>query len=193
MSPSGKQPSPTSRRWELSAEAFEQLLRTLDPDRDHASRRYEALRRKLIDLFTWEHYESPEELADETLNRLAKRLSEGVSLEGSSADRYAFGIARFLMREESRSRRNRELALKEIARLQPQRPAGSEMLEALTRCLDALPYDSRKLLDQYYTEDRTALASSLDISLNALRNRVMRLRERLYNCVVSARERGSRS
>jgi DNA-directed RNA polymerase specialized sigma24 family protein len=191
MSPSGKQPSPTGRRWELSAEAFEKLLRTLDPDRDRASRRYETLRRKLIDLFTWEHYERPEELADETLNRLAKRLSEGVSVEGSSADRYAFGIARFLMKEETRSRRSRDLALKEIARLEPHRSRGSDMLHALTECLDALPPDSRKLLEQYYTEDRTALASSLDISLNALRNRVMRLRERLYNCVVSERERGS--
>src|SRR6202011_6143813 len=111
--------------------AFEQLLRTLDPDRDNASRRYEALRRKLIDLFTWEHCESPDELADEALNRLAKRLSEGVSLDGAGTDRYAFGIARFLMREESRTRRTREFALREIARLQQHRQGDSEMLRAL--------------------------------------------------------------
>jgi DNA-directed RNA polymerase specialized sigma24 family protein len=186
--PSGKQPLSNSRRWELSAEAFDQLLRTLDPDRDTASRRYEALRRKLIDLFTWEHCESPDELADEALNRLAKRLSEGVSVDGPGTDRYAFGIARFLMREQGRTRRNRDLALREIARLQQQRQGDSDMLLALTRCLDALPADSRKLLERYYTEDRMAVARSLDISVNALRNRALRIRERLYHCVARNRD-----
>jgi DNA-directed RNA polymerase specialized sigma24 family protein len=188
--PTGKQPLPASRRWELSAEAFEQLLRTLDPDRDNASRRYEALRRKLIDLFTWEHCENPDELADEALNRLAKRLSEGVSLDGPGTDRYAFGIARFLMREEGRTRRSRELALREIARFQQHRHGhgDSEILRALTRCLDALPADSRKLVERYYSEDRMAVARSLDISVNALRNRALRIRERLYDCVARNRD-----
>lgn len=103
-----RQNKPSGRsRWELSRDALDHLLQRLDPDRDAAGRAYEALRRRLIDLFAWEHGEAPEELADEALNRLARRLSEGVAIDGGIA-RYAFGIARLLLHEQSRARRNRE-------------------------------------------------------------------------------------
>ena len=51
------------RRWTLSGEALDRLLAALDADREAASHKYEALRRRLIDLFSWEHSEAPEDLA----------------------------------------------------------------------------------------------------------------------------------
>src|SRR5262245_56359395 len=110
------QPDSTGNRprWALNREALDRLLEALDPDRESASRRYEELRRKLINLFAWERSETPEDLADETLNRLARRLSEGVTIDGS-VDRYAYGIARLLLREETRARQKRDAALQEMA------------------------------------------------------------------------------
>lgn len=175
------------RRWELNREALDHLLETLAPDREAASRRYEALRRRLIDLFAWERCEASEELADEALNRLARRLLEGVTLEGAQVERYTFGIARLLMHEAARSLRTREAALKDF-QLEAARHDTNPALGHLSRCLDRLPGESRALIERYYGEDRATLARSLGISLNALRNRALRVREQLYDCVSRSRD-----
>jgi RNA polymerase sigma factor (sigma-70 family) len=186
MAPPQKKPSPGRNRSELSREALDRLLGRLDPDREVAGRAYEALRRRLIDLFAWEHSETPEELADEALNRLARRLSEGVAIDGGIA-RYAFGIARLLLQEEFRARRNREAALREIP-MHTGAVEGSETLALLVECLDELPPNGRELIQRYYGGQRDALARSLGISVNALRNRAMRVREQLYECVCRKRD-----
>src|SRR5262245_1492 len=135
------EPSRRKPRWELTSEALEGLLRTLHEDREEASRQYEGLRQRLIDLFAWERSETPEELADEALNRLARRLSEGVAVDGGIG-KYAFGIARLLLQEDARARRTRDAALREL----PLRATGgetSETLRLLERCLEELPPVSR--------------------------------------------------
>jgi DNA-directed RNA polymerase specialized sigma24 family protein len=182
-----RQNKPSGRsRWELSRDALDHLLQRLDPDRDAAGRAYEALRRRLIDLFAWEHGEAPEELADEALNRLARRLSEGVAIDGGIA-RYAFGIARLLLHEQSRARRNRDAALREFP-IDSGATEGAETLRLLLECLDELPPNARDLIERYYGGERDALARSLGISLNALRNRALRVREVLYECVCRKRD-----
>jgi DNA-directed RNA polymerase specialized sigma24 family protein len=173
----------TSRRWDLNQDALARLLAALGSDELSASRRYEALRKRLIDLFAWERSDNPEESADDTLNRLAKRISEGVSLEGDAVERYCFGIARLVLLEEVRSRRTREAAHEEFSRHASAGPE-SDLIRRLERCLEELPPDSRELIRRYYSEDREALARTLGLSLNALRNRALRIRERLYECTM---------
>jgi DNA-directed RNA polymerase specialized sigma24 family protein len=175
-----------ARAWELDREAFDRLLNALDPTPELASRRYEALRRRLIDLFAWERSETPEELADETLNRLARRLGEGVVIEGDVA-RYAFGIARLLLHEDARTRRKRDTALREMPAAAAA-PESDDLLDLLGGCLGDLPADSRRLIERYYGEDRATLARSLGISLNALRNRALRIRQHLHDCVSRKRD-----
>jgi DNA-directed RNA polymerase specialized sigma24 family protein len=180
------EPSRRKSRWELNSEAFDSLLRRLSEDPDEASRQYEALRRRLTDLFAWERSETPEDLADEALNRLARRLSEGVTIEGGIG-RYAFGIARLLLQEDARARRTREAALHELPlRLRPNEV--SEALRLLYLCLDELPPSSRDLIERYYRDPRPTLARALGLSLNALRNRAMRVREALADCVSRRRD-----
>jgi DNA-directed RNA polymerase specialized sigma24 family protein len=180
--------SPGARRWVLNGDALASLLAALGADPDAASHRYEALRRRLIDFFAWERSDAPEDAADETINRLAKRLSEGVALEGSSLERYCFGIARLVLLEEGRARRNQRAALDEVRRL-GQPPDDSDMLRQLEGCLAELSAEQRDLITRYYSEDRDALAGSLGISVNALRNRALRIRERLYNCATRTDDR----
>lgn len=181
-------PSDTSagrRRWELTGEALEKLLLALDSDREAAAHKYEALRRSLIDLCSWERSENPEELADETLNRLARRVFEGVAIP--NPERYAFGIARLVLLEEARSRRNRVDSLRHLQQLSRPETAAEE-LGWLRQCLETLPASSRDLIERYYSENREHLARSRGLSLNALRNRVMRIREQLYQCVCRKRD-----
>jgi DNA-directed RNA polymerase specialized sigma24 family protein len=167
-------------RWSLSGKAFDRLLLALDSDREAASHKYEALRRRLIDLFAWERSEAPEDLADETLNRLARRVSEGADIP--NLDRYAYGIARLLLQEEARAHRTRAAALRELHLVAGPTPDPG-ILDRLRRCLAALPASSREVLERYYAGNREQLARDQGISLNALRNRVLRLRRQLFNYV----------
>lgn len=167
------------KRWELDSQGWETLLAALAGDRDVAGQKYEELRRRLTDLFAWEKCELPDQLADEALNRLARKLAEGVSIP--HLDRYAFGIARFLIQEDLRARRGRQAALRELPNQTPGRPAIA--VAALEECLAGLSDVNRGLIERYYAEDRGALARDLGISVNALRNRAMRIRDELFQCV----------
>jgi len=67
--------------------------------------------------------------------------------------------------------------------------------ECLERCLDHLPSDNRKLVVEYYQQERQAkiehrkrLARELGIAVNALRIRAHRIRLALQRCVLDCLE-----
>jgi DNA-directed RNA polymerase specialized sigma24 family protein len=188
MKDSEDQTSPVRKGWELDREALDALLGALAADRNEAGGKYEALRQRLMSLFAWERCSAPDHLADEALNRLAKKVAEGARVP--HLDRFAFGIARLLLHEEARKRQNRETVLRELS-APVSRPATDEgsMLDALENCLAVLPEPNRRLIERYYSENRTTLAREFDISANALRNRAMRIREQLFACVSLKRDR----
>lgn len=173
-------------RWELSREALDLLLAALNPDREAASREYEALRRRLIDLFTWERCSDAAHLADETLNRLARRVAEGEPIANPS--RYAHGIARLVMHEAARDVQKKTAALRELGSSPKSTPEDPAALDGLHRCLAELPAEQRDLIERYYAGDRARLAESLGINVNTLRNRALRIRERLFACVTRGRD-----
>jgi RNA polymerase sigma factor (sigma-70 family) len=175
-------------RWELSGDALEGLLLALDADRNAAGRRYELLRRKLTDFFAWRRSEIPEELADETLDRLARRLMQSEPIE--KIESYALGIARMLLKEAGRRIEQRNIALREIRVQMPAAVEDAEVFGSIERCLAKLPKDNRELIERYYVGERAALARELGISLNTLRNRALRIREKLCACVTAARDIG---
>jgi len=179
MPQSGQETSVGRKVWQLDREGLDALLGALATDRETAGRKYEELRRRLINLLAWEQCQAPEDLADEVLNRLARRVMEGTSIP--QLDRFAFGVARLLMQEEGRKQKNRKALLREL------RPVGADSspdwpsLDAMDLCLAALAPDRRKLIERYYAEDRAALARELGITVNALRNRAMRIRDELFS------------
>jgi len=180
-------PTGATGHWELTREALDGLLQALGEDRDAAGRRYEVLRRKLIDLFAWQRSENPEALADEALNRLARRLKEGEPVE--KIESFALGIARMLLKETARRRELRDAALRELNARQAGTDEEAEMIAALEQCLDALPESSRTLIARYYTGDRTALAREFGLSISAMRTRALRIRRKLLECVTARRSR----
>ena len=93
----------------LSREAFERLLDFLDSDRELASEKYRELHRRLTALFEWRSCSSPEELADETFNRVARKLAEGLEIRTEEPIRYLRGVAFNIIREDrKRAVRQRE-------------------------------------------------------------------------------------
>ena len=79
---------------ELTGVAFAKLLDCLDADREQAGEKYEDLRRTLLRFFEWRGAPFPEEHADETFNRVACRLDEGVEIKNLGG--YCYQVARLV-------------------------------------------------------------------------------------------------
>lgn len=185
--------------WTLTPEAFERLLASLDADRERAGQRYENMRRKLIEFFEARGSNSPADHADETINRVARRLDEGESVHDLSA--YFYGVARLLFKETLRGRGKEPSAL-DLAPVptvvadneeQEQRRQDEELrLKCFEVCLSKLPTTHRILIVGYYREEqgikieqRKRQAEALNMSLNALRLRACRIRAELGDCINS--------
>ena len=172
---------------------FATLLRRLARD-GHAQVGYERLRHRLIQFFRLHLPADADDLADMALDRIARRLHEGVEIEHLPA--YALGVARLLVLEARTRLAKRQRAERALAADEDDNEAASAAASleaassALATCLDQLGAQARALILDYYGADgarriqaRQRLAAELGSSLNALRNRALRLRERLERCV----------
>jgi len=189
---------PTSRKshWSLGQEAFDALLARLDSDREQAGRAYEDVRKKLLKFFEWRSCPFPEDYADEALNRVARRIQEGVQIENLQS--YLLGTARFVLREAFRrpeqGQRNLEQISSPIGKETADQGDSETRLQCLEGCLGKLPDESRRLISSYYEEysskkrERQQLAKQMGIPMNALRIRVHRIRIRLEECVETCLE-----
>jgi len=179
------------RKWSLTQEAFDRLLRCLADDREIAGEKYLEIRRNLIRFFEWRGCPFPEDHADETVNRVARRVSEGEDLRNPGA--YFIGVARLLVLEIVKARAKESQALGEIASssVEPVEATGDEpRIECLQQCLETLSTTNRELILQYYQgekgekiKNRKQLTVRLGVPLNTLRMRALRVRESLQGCV----------
>lgn len=186
----------------LSREDFDLLLRALDPERERAGERYEAIRGRLLRFFLSRNAPHPEALADETFDRVCRRLAQGEVIRASDPGRYFLGVARNVAREAwDRQGKRQEGGFPEEALLRPSpaEPGDDEALECLERCLQTLEPASRTMLLRYYEvrsgtsleHQRRELGERLGLGANALRIRMHRLRARLRGCTrrcLDARE-----
>jgi DNA-directed RNA polymerase specialized sigma24 family protein len=177
----------------LTEQAFARLLDFLDVDRDLAGERYEDLRRTLVRFFEWRGAPFPEEHTDETLDRVARKLAEGVEIKNVGG--YAYVVARLVFLETLKGPESRRVEI-EPAGFVATSDATDEAedkerrLACLDRCLHGLPAESRALIVEYYREDkrerieaRRALAERLGVRIEALTNRAQRVRDKLEHCV----------
>ncbi len=175
-----------------TGDAFAALLARLAADGGDAHA-YEALRRRLILFFRLHVPAEADDLADTVLDRLARRIHEGTDVV--SVPSYALGIARMVL-HEARARFARRQLAEADPTLAPDEESPDEasehesVLAALRTCLDAAGATARQLILSYYGGDgavriatRRRLADECGISLNALRNRALRLRDVLEDCV----------
>src|SRR5262249_12645660 len=101
----------TRQKWSLTQTAFDRLLACLDSDRDIAAYRYLRIRRDLVRLFEWRGCSTPDEYADETINRCARKIQEGEEIRDVAT--YSIGVARMLLREMCRDRYRQARSLDE--------------------------------------------------------------------------------
>lgn len=175
---------PPSNQPGITADGLKRLLATLSADPEEAGKLYLLLQRKLIRYFQWNHCLQPEASADKALDRAARRLAGGEQVREPVS--YVLGIARRILLENKRHNWDFELPIRgELA--QSITLGHNEInLSRLDSCLEALPPESRALLLEYYgpsSENRAAIrqnmADRMGLDVNALRNRVLRLRRSL--------------
>lgn len=190
----------------LGTESWEDLFSFLDPNRAaatgpdrnrQAEERCAEIMRKLVFFFAGRRCANPEDLAMETVLRVASRCRD-VDVS-SYADRlgYFFGVARNVVHEEHRSALRESKALdsflREISRA-PADPDAWKDAEAAQSCLEhciaTLPEHARQLILRYYSNKgaakvtaHRALADELGKSVNALRIEAHRIRKTLQQCV----------
>jgi DNA-directed RNA polymerase specialized sigma24 family protein len=182
---------------------FETLLRRLGASREEAGARYEQLRRRLVTVFAYRHCADPEDLADQTMDRVARKLVElGDGFTGDDPTRFVFGVAWNIAKESFHRQRSAPLPdtldLADPAGFGVVEDDGARGHECLERCLWRLPDADRALVLRYYERakrerivERSALAHELNISPNALRLRIHRLTQHLRDCVTDCLETAS--
>lgn len=187
----------------MTENSFENLLRWMHADREKAAMVYEGLRVKLERFF--ESYGCPfaEECTDETLERVAQKISAGVEVFADDPYIYARGVARNVLLEQWRKQEKVVVGVEELSSKnhpavfplavqlrEQERSTKEKMLDCLERCLQELSPESRQLFLDYHqdkrrtkTDHRASLAKELGIDITALRNRLTRLRKKMEDCV----------
>ena len=179
--------------------AFQKFLAWLDEGKDSSGEKYLDMRRRLVRYFDRRNCFPADDLADETLTRVARRLEElGTISEGPPA-RYCFIVAKFVLLEHVRRSRPQvsaeesdfNAAVSSATRSPSDAlPETEQMLEYLEHCLEKLGVAERDLILGYYRgelrakiQQRRELAERLGLTINALSIRACRIRDRLEDCV----------
>lgn len=176
----------------LTQEIFETLLRWLDANRETAAHKYQVIHAGLIRIFVSKGFSDAENLADETVNRVAARVPDIAREYVGEPTNYFRGVARKIALEAGR---RKEFATDTF----PERPVKvtdpGEEYECLLKCLKDLPPEKRELvLDYHVYEGRDkiinhrAMSEELGITESALRVQAHRVRVRLEKCMLECVE-----
>jgi DNA-directed RNA polymerase specialized sigma24 family protein len=179
----------------------------LDEGANSDGQRYLELRRRLVFYFDRKNCLASDELADETLSRVAQKLEEKGSITGLSPAHYCYVVAKFVFLEHFRQAKRSQAGLDEIteAQLDSRSTAGPVQAETtqsderlhdcLDSCLAKLASGDRELILEYYQgeqrakiERRARLATRLNMSANALSIRACRIRNKLEACMKTCAE-----
>ncbi len=164
---------------------FDAFLGWLDSERENAGLKYEEIRRRLIKIFSCRGCLEAEDLADETINRVIRKLPEIEPTFIGEPSKYFFGVANKIYKEQLRQKK----LVVPPGELEDTKQS-EQQYTCLEHCMEQLTAQNKHLVLEYYKEERQAkiqhrkqLAEQLGIALNALRIRAHRIRSVLENCV----------
>jgi len=196
--------------WQPTEKVFQKFLRWLDEGTDSEGQRYLEVRRRLEVYFDRKNCVAPGELADETLNRVARKLEENGEITDVGPLQYCYIVAKYVFLEALRAEK-RAPFYRSVSSANPGNLSGQSvtLLEAdgaaaqkekiaacLDHCLKNLSSADRELIVEYYRgkqrskiERRAALAAKLGLTANALSIRACRVRQKLEACINSGLSR----
>jgi RNA polymerase sigma factor (sigma-70 family) len=178
--------------WDLNQEAFDELLAWLNPDRERAARKYEDIRERLIRIFVHRGCPSAEDLADKTINKVARKVHEIKGYYVGDPALYFCGVARNVYSDYYKTDMVEVPIIAEVTSApEPEEPEESEIEHrCLERCLARMSAKDRELLLEYYREEGGAkieghkkMARKRGVTVNALRIQICRLRAGFKKCM----------
>ena len=197
--------------WTPTTDAFRQFLGWLDEGVESGGEKYLEIRRRLVLYFDRKGCIAPDELADETLSRVANKLQEQGEITDLSPAHYCYVTARFVFLEYLRQPEHKHKSVEQLAHAsgaqfersvsgssatgdnKEDKKRKEELLYALERCLNSLAPADRELILEYYQgdgrtkiESRRRLGERLNLSANALSIRACRIRSKVEECVRSS-------
>jgi DNA-directed RNA polymerase specialized sigma24 family protein len=187
--------------WTPTQTAFRQFLDWLDEGVASGGEKYLEMRRRLVFYFDRKNCLASDELADETLSRVAQKLEEKGSITGMSPAHYCYVVAKFVFLENLRQAKRGQSGLNELAQdrlssggslnsKDTEMQSKERLHDCLDSCLAKLSSAERDLILEYYRgeqrakiERRSQLAARLGLSMNALTIRACRIRYKLEECM----------
>lgn len=195
------------KNWTPTQDAFRQFLDWLDEGAGSSGEKYLELRRRLVLYFDRKNCLTADELADETLSRVAQKFQEKGEITNLSPAHYCYVTAKFVFLEYTRRAEHSHTNLEEFpasrtaielaitASAYSESAAKESALNCLERCLKKLAPDESELILEYYQGEqrekircRRQIAERLGLSANALTIRACRIRNKLEACVRSCCE-----
>lgn len=183
----------------MTEEELKQFLQWLDSDQGKAGLKYEQLRQRLILYFVRRQCPPAEDLTDVVLDAAALHYFKQNSLLLTKPLPYIFGIARNVCRRYF-DRQNLIDGEADWGRLLPtdyneEHWYKERRSRCLRICLQNMKEQDRQLLLRYYLkqtktldEYRLGLAKKFGLTINGLRLKMMRLRDRLRDCIRSCEQ-----
>ena len=177
--------SPAKKLNALHQEEFDRLLGWLDADAERAGTSYEKIRWRLIAILASRGCRVPEELADETIDRVARRVADIQDTYTGDKALYFLGVMNNVHHEYLKRPVLAEVSIGDDDGEQKEKTHG-----CLEKCLDRLAPNSRHMIERYYAADKRAkidlrqrIAEEFGISISTLRLRALRIREKLQVCI----------
>ncbi len=189
--------------WTPTESAFQHFLEWLDEGVDSGGEKYLEMRRRLIAYFDRKNCLSADELADETLSRVAQKVQEKGGIKDLAPAHYCYVTAKFVFLEYLRRHAQGNIGLDDLpAASQPRSEDHDislfssdsknqeQLLDCLDQCLKKLSATDSQLILEYYQgeqqekiQHRRKLGERLGLSANALSVKACRIRGKVEACV----------
>lgn len=169
----------------------------LGDNREEAGEKYEEIRVRLINFFSWRGRSNPEDLADQVINIVVGKLPQLAREYEGDPVRYFLGVARTHVKKKD---------LRSLeSPVSPELKTNEENIEELLikevtnncyrKCFDELSNTHKNLITRYYKNGgkqdngfRKKFAVDNDMSFEALRVTISRIRSRLNQCLKKCTE-----
>jgi DNA-directed RNA polymerase specialized sigma24 family protein len=169
----------------ITKDDFAAMLAWLNPNSEQqAGERYEEIRRRIIQILARRGCREAEDLADEAINRVCKKVKVIIRTYSGDPALYFYGVANKVYLETLKKKPVRMLPPPDIPEDVEQRH------NCLDYCLQQQSPANRELILQYYEGDkkekrerRQRLADLLGIEMKILRVRVHRIKLNLRKCI----------
>lgn len=174
-----------SKKTVIDETAFNRMLSWLNPDREQAAHKYEAVRRRLIAIFASRRFPDAERMADETIDRVVSKVPQVADGWVGDPLYYFLAVAKKMILEASKPTPHV---------FRPPEPDALQLERedlCLEKCLGLIPVEDRDLILKYVGGDkhrRQELARELGITANALRIRVHQIKKIIRRCVGACLE-----